>query len=84
LDFSDGASQFSCERAEPVAAAVAVAGLARLLQAVGGSAEPGGADRLRGTFESMRGRREASEVGFAPRSVYRLLGFRGAVAELPQ
>ena len=32
LDFGDGAAQFGRERAEPVAAAVAVTGLARLLQ----------------------------------------------------
>ena len=84
LDLGDGAAQFGGERAEPVAAAVAVTGLACLLQAVGGGAETGGADRLRSPLEPMRGGREPGEVGSAPRRVYRQLGFDGAVAELPQ
>jgi hypothetical protein len=57
LDFGDGSAQFGRERAESVPAAVAVAGLARLLQAVGGGAQSSGADRLRGTLETMRGGR---------------------------
>jgi len=76
--------QFGRERAEAVAAAVAVAGFARLLQAVGGGAETGGADRLRCTSEPTRGGREPGEIGGAPRRVDRLLGFDGTVAELLQ
>ena len=55
LDLGDGVAQFGGERAEPVAAGVAVAGLARLLQAVGRGTETDGADRLRRPFEAMRG-----------------------------
>jgi hypothetical protein len=56
LDLGDRAPQFGGERAEPVAAAIAVAGLARLFQAVGGGPEPGGADRLRRPLEPVRGK----------------------------
>src|SRR5271163_1240059 len=84
LDLRDGAAQFGGERAEPVAAAVAVAGFAGLLQAVGGGAETGGADSLRRTFEPVRGGCQAGKIGGAPRRIDRLLGFDGTVAELSQ
>jgi hypothetical protein len=55
LDLGDGAAQFGGERAESVAAALAVTGLAGLLQSVGGGTEPGGTDRPRGALEPVRG-----------------------------
>ena len=83
-DLGDGAAQFGGERAEPVSAALAIPGLADLLQSVGGGTETNSADCLRRTFEPVRGSCQAGEVSGAPRCVYRLLRIGGAVAELPQ
>jgi hypothetical protein len=83
-DLGDGSAQFGRERAELVAAAVAVACLARSLQAVGGGAETDRTYRLRCTLEPVGGRRQTGEVGGAPSQVDLLLGFDRAVAKLRQ
>ena len=57
LDLGDGAAQFGRERAELVAAAVAVACFAGPLQAVGGGAETDRTHSLRSALEPVRSRR---------------------------
>jgi len=66
LDLGDDAPQFGRERAEPVTAAVAVAGFPCLLQTFGGGAQTSGADRLCHTLEPVRCTRQTGEVGGAP------------------
>lgn len=66
LDFGDHRAQFGGERAEQVAAAVAVAAFTGLLQAVGGRAKTNGPNGLCRTFEAVRGGRQTGEVGGAP------------------
>src|SRR5215472_12073058 len=83
-DLGDGAAQFGGERAQPVAAALAVPGLGTLLQAVGGGTQTNRTDRLCRPFEPVSRGRQAREVGGAPRRLDRLLGFDGAVAKFLQ
>src|SRR5262249_34516120 len=65
LYLGDRPAQFDGERAEPVAAAAAVAGFAGLFDGGGGAAERVGADRLGRTLQPMRREGEAGEVAGA-------------------
>ena len=81
-NFCNRAPQFVREQTKPIAAAVAIAGFARLFQTMRGGAKSGGTDCLRCAFEAVRGRREGGEIGGAPSCGDRSLGVDCAGAEL--
>ena len=65
FDFRKCITQMDRERTEQIAAACAVAGLARLLQRRGGGPNATRTDRLRGTLQLMRDRGQLRKVASA-------------------
>src|SRR4029450_10972162 len=84
LDLYEYVTQLHRQRAEQVAAACAVAGLARLLQRRSGGATASRTDRLRGTLELVRDRGQLRKVAGARGNVDLPLCLNCCFTEFPQ
>src|SRR5262249_22629357 len=84
LDLFKYVTQLHRERTEQVAAACAVAGLARLLQRGGGAANANRTHRLRSALELVRDRRQLRKVASARGDIDLPLGLNCCFPEFPQ